>query len=322
MPFDGLFSGLGSVAGGLISAGAAKEAAQMQIDALERQRDFIFANLNPNVVQAQATAADIQNTQARLALQAQIDPALFAARGQSQQQILDQLSKIGVESDKVAARTTQEALAGTPGMEAGKKALVDAALKELQAGATLPPDVQAQLVQAGLEQSGMVTGAASGKGIGGQQLRTILGTAGINLQKQRQEAAANLLGQAQNLDASRQNILQSLFPRLSATQLQNLGGARSVLGTSAGMLPDAGLSGQNIANIMLARVGATNQLAQSAATAGAQGIMGAAAGYGSAIGGVGAGLDKFIPSSTISGWFSGNPPVNQQQAGDMFWGTV
>lgn len=309
--FDGLFSAAGSIAGSLLSADAVKEATQMQIDALNRQREFVFQNLNPNVVQAQATAADIQNAQARLALQAQIDPALYAARYQSQQQLLDQAAKIGSEAD-VAAQAKREALAGTPGMEAAKNRLVDEAMKELKAGATLPPDVQAELVKAGLERSGMVTGSASGRGIGGQQLRTLLGSAGVQLQAQRQQAATNLLAQAQNLESSRQNILQSLFPRLSATQLQNLGATQGVLGTSAGMLPSAGLSGQNIANIMLARVGATNQLAQSAASVGAQGIMGAAQGYGSALTAAGAGLDKFIPTSTISGWFSG-PSATQSE---------
>lgn len=217
--------------------------------------------------------------------------------------MLNQANQIGVQSGQVANQATSEALAGTPGMTDAKNSMVDAALTQLKQGATLPPDVEAQLVQAGLEQSGMTTQSASGRGIGGQQLRTILGTAGIQLQQQRQQQASNLLTSAQNLDNSRQNILQQLFPRLSQTQLANLGGTQSVLGQSNNLLPSAGLSGSNIANIMLARVGATNQLAQSAAGVQAQGTMGAANAWGNALGALGSGVGSSIP--TLSGWVGG-----------------
>jgi hypothetical protein len=298
-----IFSGIGQVAGAALQADAVKTATRMQIDALRQQREFVFNNLNPSVINAQATAGDIQNTMARLALQGQVDPALLQARYQSENQMLSQAQQIGQQSGAVGTQAAQEALAGTPGMTEAKNGLVDAALKQLSAGATLPPDVENQLVQAGLEQSGMVTQGASGRGIGGQMLRTVLGTAGLNLQMQRQQQAAQLSESAQNLENSRQNILQQLFPRLSQTQLANLGGTQSVLGTSASMLPNAGLSGQNIANIWLARVGATNQLAQSSADAAARGTMGQATAWGNAFGGAGSALGSAIP--TISGWFGG-----------------
>lgn len=298
-----IFSGIGQVAGAALQADAVKTATRMQIDALREQRNFVFNNLDPNVVNAQATAGDIQNAYARLALQGQIDPALLQARYQSEGNLLNQGAQIGQQSGAVGTEAMREALAGTKGMEDTKNQLVDAALKQLQAGATLPPDVENQLVQAGLEQSGMVTQGASGRGIGGQMLRTVLGTAGVQLQMQRQQQAAQLAQSAQNLENSRQNILQDLFPRLAQTQLQNLGGTQSVLGTSASMLPNAGLSGTNIANIWLARVGATNQLAQSAADAAARGTMGQATAWGNALGGAGSAIGSAIP--TISGWFGG-----------------
>jgi hypothetical protein len=283
----------------------------MQIDALQRQRDFVFKNLDPNSVQAQATLADIQNSMARLQLQGTTDPALLAARYQSEGQLLNQGAQIGVQSGQVADQATKEALAGTPGMQDAKNKLVDEALAQLKAGATLPPDVEAQMVQAGLESSGMVTGAASGRGIGGQQLRTILGTAGIQLQQQRQKQAADLLSSAQNLENSRQNILQGLFPSLSATQLNNLGGSAKVLGTSASMLPDAGLGGQAITNVMLARVGATNQLAQSSADAAARGGMAQGAIWGNAVGGASSAIGRAIPPISLGGSNTGwNTPAS------------
>lgn len=302
-----IFSGIGGVASSAINADAMRSATNKQLDAITAQRNFVFSNLNPTTVQATTTNADIQNALARLNLQGQVDPALLAARYQSETNLLNQGSTLGNQSGQVADQATSEALAGTPGMQDAKNNLVDSALTQLKSGATLPPDVEAQLVQAGLEQSGMVTQGASGQGVGGQVLRTVLGTAGLNLQMQRQQQASQLLTSAQNLENSRQNILQQLFPRLSQTQLANIQGQQGILGTSAGMLPNAGLNGTQIANIMLARVGATNALTQSGAGIAAQGIMGQGQAWGNLAGSLGSTLGNAIPSigSTLSGWLSG-----------------
>lgn len=313
------FSGVGQVAGAALQADAIKTATRMQVDALRQQREFVFNNLNPDVVNAQATSADIQNAYARLALQGQIDPALLQARYQSEGQMLDQARQIGQQSGAVGNAAMGDALSNLQSSQDSQNKLIDAAMAQLKAGATLPPDVENQLVQAGLEQSGMVTQGASGRGVGGQMLRTILGTAGVQLQMQRQQQAAQLTQSAQNLENSRQNILQDLFPRLAQTQLQNLQGTQGVLGTSASMLPNAGLTGTNVANIWLARVGATNQLAQSAADAAARGTMGQATAWGNALGGAGGAIGSAIP--TISGWFGsgggGGGGIDPQTAADM-----
>jgi hypothetical protein len=50
------------------------------------------------------------------------------------------------------------------------------------------------------------------------------------------------------------------------------------------MVPQVGLSGSDIANIWMARVGATNQLAQAQADAAARGGMGVAQAWQPAIG--------------------------------------
>lgn len=305
---------VGQIGSAYIQSSAAKQAQQAQLDAINQQRQYLSENLQPDVVQGVATAADQQNAAARLALQGQIDPSLLAARGGSENAILNASKNLGAQSGLVGDVATGEAISGVPGMEQGKSALVQNALDQLKAGATLPPDVEAQLVQAGLEQSGMVTGGAGagGRGVGGQVLRTVLGTAGIQLQQQRQQQAASLLTSAQNLEQSRQNILQNLFPRLSQVQLSNLAGQEGVLGTSAGLLPQAGLSGQNIANIMLARVGATNQLMGQAGTVAGQGAMAQGQILGNALGGVTNSLGQYAP--TLSGWLSSNATSNAVNA--------
>jgi hypothetical protein len=182
-------------------------------------------------------------------------------------------------------------------MDQVKASLIDAALKEISAGATLPPDVQAELVQTGLEKSGMVTGKAGAQGVGGQLIRQLIGTAGINLQGERQKRATALAGAAQELEASRQSILQNIFPNLSAVQLNQLTGQQNVLNQSNSMVPQVGLSGSDIANLWMARVGATNQLAQAGADARAAGGMAAAQAWQPAIGAAIRGAGSLMPTA-------------------------
>lgn len=285
-----IFGAVGTIAGAAMQAAAIENATQMQIDALERQRDFVFEQLDPSRVNREALRADINRAQSQLALQGVTDPAALATRYAAEDQILRQVLGLGAgPADEVAAVAAQEAIAGTPGMNEAKNALVDAALRELRLGATLPPDVQAELVQAGLERSGETVGAATGsRGTSGQILRQVLGSAGIQLQQQRQQQASAMLDAASNLESRRQSILGTLFPNLSSLQLNTLQGAQSALAQSNAMVPEAGLSGSDVANLWLARVGATNQLAQQAANAGAAGALGQAqawqTGLGAAIG--------------------------------------
>lgn len=275
---------VGDIAGAAISANATENAVRMQQQALQQQRDFVFSQLSPETINAQATNADVQQILSQLALQNEIDPSLSKVREVAQKKLLEQTQNLGAQSGQVADAATAEALAPNS-VAQNKQALIDAALKQLKLGASLPPDVQAELVQSGLEQSGMVTQGASGQGVGGQLLRTILGSAGVNLQMQRQQQASQLLASAQNLETSRANILQGLFPNLTQNQLSNMAGAASAFQTANGAAPNVGLNGTNIANIWLARVGATNQLTQSAANIGAQGAMAQGNIWGQALGG-------------------------------------
>lgn len=331
----GVVGALGGVAGSLLSADSAGKATQMQTDALNKQRQFVFQNLDPSVVGSQATQADFANAVNRLVVQGKLDPALLDARYGAEGSISDQLKALGQTPGKVSDQAVLEALNPTPGAAqgraaltaagnadlaaptAGKDQLISAAMDELKAGATLPPDVQAELVKAGLENSGMVTQNSSGQGVGGQILRTILGTAGIQLQQQRQQqatgllsaaqaldtqrkqTAAGLLTSSQNLEQARASILQNLFPSLASTQLSTLAGTQGVLNQSNSMLPNAGLSGTDVANLWLARVGATNQLAQSAANAAAQGTIAQGVAYGNLAGSAAKGV-----GSIVNGWLS------------------
>lgn len=277
----------GQVASAYIQASAIKDAADAQIAALERQRDFVYNQLEPGRVNQQAIAADIDQARNRLAAQGLVDPALLQSRYNAEEAISRQAGALGAgsEAGKLGTLAAGEAATGVKGMGDLKTRLIDEALKELNAGATLPPDVQAELVKAGLEKSGSVTGKASAQGTGGTILRTLLGTAGLALKSQRQEKAAKLGEAAQGLEESRQRILGTLFPNLSNVQLNQLQGQQRVLQQSQDLMPEVGLGGNDIANIWLARVGATNQLSRAAADAAARSGTGVANAWASGLGG-------------------------------------
>jgi hypothetical protein len=265
---------MGDIVSGFMSANASEDAMHAQQSALTDAKAYLNENLDPNLVNQKALTADQQRAQNQLALQKQIDPALAAQRTTSENMLTGQLAGIGNSaSDQVAAQAAKEALTPqNPQSIAAKNALIDSALAQLKQGATLPPDVQAQLMQSGLEQTGAVTGAATAQGAGGPILQNILGQAGINLQQQRQTQASNLLTTAGNLDAQRQQILTGLFPKLQAQQMNNINATSSLLQQSNSMVPQAGLSGSDVANVWLQKVGAINSNMNAYGQATAAGI--------------------------------------------------
>lgn len=301
----------GSIAGGAMNASAIKSATREQIAALEKARDFVYNQLAPARVSGEAVNADVQRAKDRLALQALIDPALSQLRFDASGKLLNQANQIGTGVEQqIANQAASEALASGPATNDLRSRLISAATQELDLGASLPPDVQAEFVKAGLEKAGMVTGATTPRGLGGTLLRKTLGTEAIKLQADRQARAAAMAQAASSLEAQRQSILGTLYPNLNSMKLANIGATASALGTANQMVPEAGLGGNDIANLWLARVGATNQLNQSAADVAARGTMGLGQNASNMIGSATGYLANALPSAgstynTVRGWFSG-----------------
>lgn len=290
-----LFGAAGSIIGGAMQASAMEDATEAQIKALEKQRQFVYDQLDPAKIAKAAGKADVTRAKDRLRLQGQTDPELLRQRYESQKQISDMMFGLtGGADDRVADVAANEAIRGTPGLDEVKAKLIDSAMEELNAGATLPSDVQSELVQAGLERTGQMSGAATTEGFGNEILRKLLGGAAIQLKADRQKRATALSQAAQDMDVKRQAILGSLFPALTAQKTSKLGATQNVLSEANRMVPEAGLGGSDIANLWLARVGATNQLAQGAADAAARGGMGQATAWGNAIGGAASGLGALL----------------------------
>lgn len=256
MDFGGIFGGISSIIGSSMNAKAQQKAVDSQIRALKEQRQFVYDNLDPSKVGPQVLQADSDAAANRLKLQQQIDPQLTQNRYDAEAKMSQGLAGLGSEKD-ISDLAKSEATAGIAGMQNAKKMLVDRAIQQLQLGASLPPDVQAELVRTGLEKSGMVTGAATPRGIGGTLLRKVIGTEGVKLQQQREDSAKGLLTTAQGLENQRQSILQNLFPALAQTQLGNIAGSKTAFDTANNATPQAGLSGNDVLNLWLSRVGAT-----------------------------------------------------------------
>lgn len=277
---------LGSI-GGLISAGRTEDAVNaattLQVKSLQKVLDNISSQMTSEQIQAIAQKIGGQTAAASLELQRQLDPGLAAARtggAAAMNTALDRLMAPNADVQAVQSEAVRQAMTGAAGVPAAVDQLVAQAKQELAAGATLPPDVQAELVKAGLEQSGQVTGGASAQGVGGTMLRTILGSAGLQLKQQRQDQAQKMLQTASNLNAQRQQILSNLFPALATTQLQTglgqLSGAQNAVTTANALMPVSGISGSDAANIWLQRLGATNKAMTDMAQVKASGVLGKA----------------------------------------------
>src|SRR4029079_12447707 len=115
-----------------------------------------------------------------------------------------------------------------------------------------PPDFQAELLRAGIQQGAQSGVGTSGRTVGGLTSR-LLGSAGINLQNQRTAEATALTGAAQQLTDARQRILANIFPTVKATEDAAAGRATAGLGIAESLLPESGLTGQQAVDIEIAK---------------------------------------------------------------------
>lgn len=282
-----ILSAGGAIMAGAIQAGGIRDAAKAQQDALSKELLNINLGMDPDAVNQIALKAGQEQAVNQLNLQKLVDPSLAATRQVAGADILKSVQDINnpnSQSNQIAAEAIKNATTGSAGLDQGKSALISAALDQIKQGATLPPDVEAAMVQAGLQQGGSATGSATGTGLGGNILRTVLGTAGLNLQMQRQSQAAGLLQQAGVLQQQKQQTLQTLFPSLASVQLANLGGTTNALTTANALTPNTGLSAKDTANLWLQRVGAQNAAYTGQGNVTAQSLLGQAQAWSQAVG--------------------------------------
>lgn len=277
-----------SAASAVVQKRAADKAAKAQRQGLDTMAGLLKKN-DPVSLNKAAALADKERAERRLALQEELDPELAEIRKTSKQQMLEQAqTPFETRGSGKLARTLYEEVKAPDASEQIKDQLLAAAQQELSAGATLPPEFQAELVRSGLN-TGSQAGLAIDKSVVGGGVARALGSAGIQLQQQRQQQAMALTQQAENLKNSRVNILSSVFPKLRDLETANLNEARQSFGLAEAALPESGLSGIEVVNLQLAQTKNQMSLAQQRANLNAQQAMAKGQFVGQMIG-AGAGL--------------------------------
>jgi hypothetical protein len=248
----GAVAAAGAAASAAAKKRAADKAAGAQKKALTGQKKILEEELGYSKVNQASVQAERNRAKERIRLQEEIDPELAELRKLGKQQLLEQAQKPGAsqQSVQVANQLFGEFIKPDANLEKLKDQLISKAQEDLAAGATLPPEYQAELVRAGLQQGSQAGLRTTQKTIGGPVAQA-LGSAGLNLERARTQEAAGLAGTASDLTTSRARLLESIFPTISqseATQRQN---AAATFGIGEQTLPQAGLTGQEAANLQI-----------------------------------------------------------------------
>lgn len=233
---------------------AAKKAGAAQKKALGEQEAILRRNLDPGALNRLAQTMDRERALSRRKLQEETDPELAKLRQFGKEELLKEFQRPeeSRQSTQVARQLFQENISEDPRMAALKDSIIAKAQDDLDKGAELPAEFQAELVRTGLS-----TGAGSGIGVSRNQVggvtSRLLGGAGIQLEAQRTAEAQQLASTAQNLTTSRANILSGIFPTVKAVEDAKLARAGAAFQIGESTLPQSGLSGSDAVNLEVAR---------------------------------------------------------------------
>lgn len=245
------------VAAGVATAVVSKNASDKAADAQKKgiqQQNQLLGSLKPEKLDTIAQKYDKQRARNRLEFQKEIDPELAALRQKSKEQLLEQAVKPEEtqKSNQLATTLFNEVKEQDPRIEALKQSLITGAEKDLAAGATLPPEFQAELVRAGLNQGGQAGIGYDKNTIGGGVAR-VLGAAGLQLQRARTQEAEELVTTAQGLTNARVNILATVFPKLRDLESVNRQDALTNFQVANNAIPEVGLTGREAVNAEISR---------------------------------------------------------------------
>ena len=264
--------------------------------------------VNIPAVTSLATQTDLAKYQQMFADEASIDPQFAQLRNQGAAGVLgvlaDQANPNSVEN-LTQSTASSNLQANNPQTQSTIQDLLTQAKSELDAGATLPASFQAELVRSGLAAGGAAGTGVAGEGATGVGTRTLLGSAGLQLQAQRQAQAEGLTAGAGSLEAQQQAALDELMQLSTNMNTQKAAVGAGAAGMGSAALPNIGLTGSEAANLAVGNTQTMNQkaLAQgnvSASSAAASGTMassilgGLAGSYATGSGG----------TASLGGWLS------------------
>jgi len=244
-----VLSGGSSVVTGLIEKDAADRAYQTQKKGIQRQEALLKDEYDPNRINVLVNKYDKGFLQKRLELQKELDPELAQLRQRGKESLLSELGQDNStrQSQQVANALFNENVKPNEAQERLKDKLFSEANAELQAGATLPPELQAELVRAGVSGAAGSGFAIDKNAIGGTVAHAI-GSEAVRLKQLRQNQAMQLGQAASGLQDARARILQSIFPTVQTAE--QVAAARGATAFAIGNenLPSGGLTGREAAS--------------------------------------------------------------------------
>ncbi len=248
------------IAGAVVAAGAGVAAAQAKKNAANkaakaRQRALdSVQTTGPEAVNKLAQNADEERYTGQLALQKRVEPNAAAARESGLKELA---GSVRTEQDTKAAAAADTAYAelaqDNPETAALRQQLLADAKAELDRGAELPPEFQAELVKAGLETSSRSGVGVSRMGAAGQTQRKLIGSAGLALKQQRTQNATAAVGAETQFQSARQQVLAGLSSQLMQIGNNRQARAANAVGVAQQLTPEFGLSGREMASLEMKR---------------------------------------------------------------------
>jgi hypothetical protein len=245
-----IFGAIGDLIGTYFEQDAERKAIHAQEDALKALKPLDVDKLDKETYERDkrfySRAIDTFREQ---------NPELAEAREITQRGLRRSLEDVEGEfarTEQLLEQRITEAGKPSPVAEEIRNTLLVQTRDNLNRGAQLPPEFQAELVRTGLE-------AASASGVGGakqgpvtQRLGTLLGAAGLELESRRRAEAAQAVQLEDALTRSRQQILGDLVSQSSSLPGAKTGFYGTTLAGLEGMVQPVGLTGRDLLNLDLA----------------------------------------------------------------------
>jgi hypothetical protein len=300
----GVIAAAAAAASAVAKRKAADAAAKRQKQGIDKISKEVAKKGSPAWLNNIAQRADTERAKGRIANQMEIDPELGKMRQLGKEQMLNlaSIDEGTKQSSQLADSLFNSTLNEDPQMAKLRESMATQAQSELDAGATLPASYQGELVRAGLNR-GSQAGIAMNKNSIGGPLATVLGAAGIQLQKQRQEAAMNLANASNSLYNSRINVLSSVFPKLRDLESQRRVEAAQNFQMADQAMPEYGLTGREMVNLEQSKNDKLNNLKMGKTNIQAQQQINKGEYTGAMIGSISKGV-----SSIAGGAMSGGAP--------------
>ncbi len=263
--------------------------------------------LNASELNSIATKGDLDRMRKSLDAQRQLDPTFAAIRDAGSKNLL-----AGLRSDSVPGasdKATKEIganLDATKGADDSNiAALLDKVKEDLAAGATLPPEFQAELVRSGLEKAGTQGLNVSGNGAAGSQIRELLGSSGLALKENREANARANLGAVDAIRSGRQAALSSFAALTDSLNGSKIARGAGGVGLAQSVMPNIGLSGADLAGIYKQNNQLANAKILGSAGVNADAALQQGALTASTIGAAGAGATSLLGTPGAGSWISG-----------------